>query len=297
MGLIENEFKNYATIISDGSIRIKSEESDPKSVLRRYELSDGTKGEKWELVYGALEGLINDIQIYDNKWGKTLQITVDEITLSINMSSSFAIDILKKLPNVDLTQKVKFTPYSFKGNNGKLQKGVTVTQENKKILNFFFDVDKKESINGHPAFPENYKDFDKDDWKTYFIQISKFLQKYLLENIIPKIPKIERKAELTPAQNEENSMQDGEINVEDIPFKDDEFAKPATTPTTPATPVQSTANIGVDLEAVKTQIADLAKAKLGVTNDNDVQRVVMESTGLAWIQSNLNSILEKLKAM
>lgn len=104
---------------------------------------------------------------------------------------------------------------------------------------------------------------------------------------------IGQEGEQGQGQEQEKSV-DGEINVEDIPFKDDAFAKP--TPTQSES-TQSTATPTTDIETIKAQITELAKIKLGVTNDADVQRVVMEKTGLAYINSNIPSIFTKLQAM
>ncbi len=295
MALIKDEKKNYATIISDGTIRVLTNAANPEAVKRIYKLSDGTEGEKWELVYDALEGYIKDIAIYDGKWGKTLQLLVDEVTLSMGISTSFAVDIMKKIPNVDLNKKVKLVPYAFQS-KGKARKGVTIYQNNLKIKDFFFDAEKKSYLNGYPAFPLDYENFDSDDWKTYFIQVNKFLQNYLINNIMPKFASNKEKNN----ENYNEEVTPGEIDVEELSFNGTNSS--VTVDKTPqiqqeTTQEQTTEQQTDNIKKIETMIIELAKSKLGTTTDVDIKRIVMERTGLAWIDSNLPSILQKLENM
>ena len=340
MGLGKSDYKKFANILADGTLRVQTEESNPDAVKREYELRDKTKIVKFELVYNFLSGIITNIQIFDGQYGKNLQITIDGIVLSMNMASNmasyFAEDIMKKMPNVDLNKEVKFTPYSFEDNNKKLRRGVSIIQNNVKIQNFFYNPETKENYNGFPVLPEGWKKFSSDDWKVYFMTTRKFLQQYLEENIIPKL--IDENAEQENGNVAATVSEDGEINVEDIPFdypvstsapteatqpvsgewKTTQKPAPTTsvtgdigqitpTPPTPTTPTPATPTttqpplsetpVVEDAGGVEIAIANLAKTKLGVEKDEDVQRIVMESLGLAYIQSNFTVILEKLQAM
>jgi len=89
--------------------------------------------------------------------------------------------------------------------------------------------------------------------------------------------------QVAPAQAPVNTAQntDGEIKVEDIPFNE-----PTTTPVQAADP-----NIA--------KINELARVKLGVVSEDqmEINRVVMETTGLAMILSNHPAIIAKLEAI
>lgn len=193
MGLEKRENNTtWASIISDGSIRVRSAEINPKAVKREYELKDGTKGVKWELVYDNLRGHINDISFRDGDYGTQLMILIDDITLAVSMNSKYADDILKKLPNVDFSKDVNFVPYSFVDDKNKEKKGVSIYQDlgdikPSKLNNFFYDTETKGSKNGYPDFPENHKKMKKDDWKIYFITVRKFLQEYTETNVKPLV--------------------------------------------------------------------------------------------------------------
>lgn len=214
MGLNKSEYQDFAIIIGDGSIRVQAQETDEGAILRKYKTQEGVEKEKWEMKYKSLDGIIEQIKIVDSQFGKNLQIKIDGIYLSLGISSNFASDIMKKLPNINLEKKIEFCPYSFTDKTGKLRKGVTVLQDENKIENFFYDMKEKKALYDFPEFPKDYKKFDSEDWKAYFIGVSKFLQKYLTENIIPKVEeKITKKAVINTFGGKEK-----ELDAEDIPM-------------------------------------------------------------------------------
>ena len=187
MGLEKNNSKIFASIISEKPfIRVKTEETNPEAIKREYEV-DGKAGVKYELAYDNLSGYIKDIQIYKGDFGKQLQVTVDDIVLSVPLGTGFADDLLKKLPAVNLSEPVNLVPYNFEDEKRRPRKGITVYQGEEKINNFFWDGEK--SLYDYPDFPDNYESFDSEDWKEYFIKVSKFLQQYLKDNVIPKLNK------------------------------------------------------------------------------------------------------------
>ena len=143
--------KTFATILSDGSIRVKCDESTEGAKKREYETSDGTTGIKWELVYNSLSGIITNIEFEDGQFGEQMKVTIsddEEIILTMGSSSSFADDLMKKLPSIDVLKQVEISPYSFTDDKGKSRKGITLRQNDKKISNFFYDGEK--NINEYP---------------------------------------------------------------------------------------------------------------------------------------------------
>ncbi|MCP5375220.1 MAG: hypothetical protein H6743_03900 [Rickettsiaceae bacterium] len=194
MGLEKRDnFTTYATIISDGSIRVKTSESDPDAVKREYELSDGTTGVKYELKYDNLRGMIKDIDFREGDFGQQMFVTIDDITLAVGTDNSFGRDLMSKLPGVDLTKEVNLVPYAFENDKRKTQKGITVYQTDEennpqKIANFFLNEEtKKTDLHDYPQVEKEYNEMDKDDWKLYFITVKKFLVKYIESNIKPQL--------------------------------------------------------------------------------------------------------------
>ena len=190
MGLHEKatSLKTFATVISDGSIRVQAEENEPGAVRREYEKPDKTKGMKWEKVYANLDGIINSIKFKDSDFGQFLDIEIDGIVLSLGTAGNFCQDLMKKLPNVKLDEVVILAPYSFTADNGKLMKGITVYQNGEKLKSAFWDDEAKQVLHGFPTVSkEESERYQKDDWKIFFIGVKKFLINYTEKNVIPNI--------------------------------------------------------------------------------------------------------------
>ncbi len=275
--LTSYEQKTYANIISDGTIRIKCDESDPKAVKRDYTLKDGTKGTKIERVYNELSGIITNLSFYEGDFGKTLQVTVsdsnEDIVLCMNVSTNFAEDLMKKLPNINLDNRVILKPYAFEDNNKKLKKGISIIQNNQKIKSFFHD-ENNQPTNGCPGLTKDIKEYDTDDWNIYFISVRKFLQQYIETNIIPKFqfsPVEEGTDEVTPVNETLSS-----------PFED-----------TSTKPVES----GKTREQMLVEINELVNLKLGSTIPEEIPAKISEKFNLAFVETNLPQIIEELKKL
>lgn len=190
----------YISIKADGHFHETVTQDIEGAVLREYELRDGTKGSKWELVYKKIEALITNIQFQEGDYGENLQITFkdeeeNEVILSQGVGTSFGEDILKKLPSINFSEKVTFNPYAFDDDKGKLRQGVTVYQKSDKVLNYFWDEVKKKPTNNFPEPEGDTKDYTKDDWKIHFLKVRKFLVGYTKERIVPKFYKGEETVE------------------------------------------------------------------------------------------------------
>lgn len=180
----------YISIKSDGRFHEKVNEGTEGAVLRKYELKDGTEGQKWELLYKDISNVyIKNVAFEDSDFGENVLVTLGddeyEVVWAENTASNFGTDFLKKLPNIDFSKPVSIKPYAFEDENGKDKRGVGVYQSDK-ITDFFFDSETKTKLHGFPEWPkEDYKDMSKDDWKMYFLQVKMFLTDYTKKNIIP----------------------------------------------------------------------------------------------------------------
>ncbi len=207
MGLEKREdFTTFASIIADGTIRVKTGEGNPEAVKREYKTSSGEEGVKYELVYNNLKGIIKSIEFRDGDYGQQMLIVVDDITLAVNTDSAWGRDIMSKLPLIDLTKEVNFVPYSFEDKNNKNRKGVTVYQVDDngdplKLGNFFYNEESKNTdLYDYPQVPKEFKEMKKDDWKIYYLTVKNFLVEYISANVVPQLG-------------------DG-VSVDDIPFSD-----------------------------------------------------------------------------
>lgn len=214
MALIESrEVKNYISISSEAELRKVVPAGTPGAVERFYDTKDDkgavikdeagntVQASKIEKLFESVSGKITNIQFVDTKFGTLLQVTLtddfldDEETLSMNTSDSFAQDFMKKLPNIDLTKEVMLKPFAFipDGKSKKL-KGLTVTQDGKKVEKSFYDATAKVNTMGFPN-PDEKLDTEKNEmkrkegWKRYFKDCEIFLVDYTTENFVSKFNK------------------------------------------------------------------------------------------------------------
>lgn len=180
---------------SDGTLRLVVPEGTEGAQFREYETSDGKKGSKWELIFKSLSGKISNLYIHEGDYGANLMVTLaydgGEDTISIGTGTPFGEDFMKKLPNINLDEYVEIQPYSFEDDKGKIKRGISIKQGDRKIQNFFYkpsDVEggRGENINGYPNPTGDTSNYTKDDWKIYFMQARRFLVKYTEENFLPK---------------------------------------------------------------------------------------------------------------
>jgi hypothetical protein len=175
-------------------------------------------------------GMIENVEFIAGDYGMNINITLDKNEAGINPIISLGAstregeDFLKKLPNIDLSKEVRLMPFSFDDDNDREVRGLQVTQQDEsgdfknKIPSFFYDVEKKENINGYPVVADRDA-MDKEDWKVFFIQARKFLISYAQENILPKFAVRENKP--SPKSYEEQVAKDpleAEFDPESIPF-------------------------------------------------------------------------------
>ncbi len=192
----KQEKQSFINVLSsDGTFRQVVTEDTPGAVRRDWESADGkSSGTKWELVYQDVSGQITGLSFHEGDFGKNILVEItdgdDVDVVSLGTATPFGEDFMKKLPALDLSLPVTLAPYAFDDEKtGKTRKGVTVTQADKKIQNFFYDFAKKESINGYPVpkFKKNKdgsdKPFSKDEWKLYFATARQFLIEYIEEHM------------------------------------------------------------------------------------------------------------------
>lgn len=209
----------YYTVI-DGTFRTRVDQTHPDAKPREYETRDGAKSVKYERIVSALSGYIEDITINDGDYGKTINIKLDPNDqginpfVQLNAATVYGEDFLKKLPNIDLTNEVRMAPFSFTDENGREVRGISITQGEEKLKNFFYDPEAKKPINGYPEPDGDTEAYSKEDWKIYFLQARKFLLIYAQEQVFPKLHSRPEHVPTTPSQVEA----DDEPNPEDIPF-------------------------------------------------------------------------------
>jgi len=227
------EKKSTYYSIKEGTFRLKTTKEDPTAVAREY-TNPKTKesGVAYERVYKALFGVVHGITFQENTLPDGTVLRSININLgndedgiaqvvSIPLNSRYTSDFLKKLPNVNLSQEVRLSPYDFEPDEGPRRVGLGMTQMDEdgnfthKIGDFFVKVEEKDGQNVYTnlhGFPEA-TDEDKSDWPFYFKKVEKFLINYTKENILPKFDQIKPDAFDTAFPETET-----DINPDDIPF-------------------------------------------------------------------------------
>ena len=223
----------YLSIVQ-GSLRQSVPEGTPDSVKRDWE-AGGEKGTKFELVYKAIVGKIVGVSFFDGDAGgrkfQNLNIRLEAgengktPVISVGVGTRYAQDILKKLPNVNFEEEVRFRPFAFvPEGEDKTVTGVEIMQRDgrglfeKKINSFFHKKNaqgKWESVNGFPTPEGDTSDYTSDDWDIYYKQCRRFLVQYTKERVMPKFDE-EVPASLRGRTTESETADD--ISPDDIPF-------------------------------------------------------------------------------
>jgi hypothetical protein len=185
--------KDYVSILSsDGTFRLPVPEGTPGEVKREWSVDDKT-GVKNELVFKALTGKITNVSFVEADFGTLLQVEITDengpLVISTTSSNNFAIDLMEKIPALDLSKEYRLAPFSFENEKGKQVKGVSITEvipgkkftECPKVKSFFKDGDKL--MNG---MIEPEKGIDKlegkkriNAWRKYFMDKEEFLVDYI----------------------------------------------------------------------------------------------------------------------
>lgn len=194
LGLTQKDTTEYITILnSAGDFRKKVTEDTPGAVKREYETSDGKTGEKYELIYREVAGYITGMQFYDGDYGTNLQIQMnfgegtEPVTVSLNTTTNYGEDFLKKLPNIDPKKPVVLAPYSFTDDKNKTRRGITVMQDDVKLTNYYYDTEKSKNINGYPEVDfDTTKKVSKEKWQMYFMKCRDFLIEEAKSKVLAK---------------------------------------------------------------------------------------------------------------
>jgi len=208
MPLGQSENRTYLQI-SYGKLRRKSNSEDSEAVERENRQGDLV----WERVYNFVEGQITNIYYKENdEYGNSFDVTIDDgkdkFSVVFKENSRYCQDFLSKLPNVELQNWVKITPYDFvPKDSDKNRQGITLWQNNIKLLNYFV-VKEDDKYTYNYEYPGSDGKMGKDEFQIYLIKVKKFLREFTKDNIIPKIQKefIENADEKTVEDSEEGNL-------------------------------------------------------------------------------------------
>lgn len=163
--------KPYLTIVG-GSLCQKVDKETPNARFREYELSNGTKGSKYELVFSSWEGIIRDMEFVEGDYGDQCKIHFDDAVIVLPTAGRYFSNFAEKVMNADLSKSIVFHPFDMEGDDGKRVTGVSVQQDGEKLKSYYWTGEKKEK-----GFPEvdQEKATRKTYWKAYFSEVEGFL--------------------------------------------------------------------------------------------------------------------------
>ena|SRR3990167_458709 len=130
----------------------------------------------YELLSDRCSGVIKEMKIEKNDYGKHLVILMDDIGESYNISipvdSKFFDSFCSKIGSANLHSNIELAPYSFESKEGNRVMGMNLYQNGQK-LGYYFSV---EDPKGKPF---NTERLDDEDWKVFKIQERKFYCEYI----------------------------------------------------------------------------------------------------------------------
>ena len=192
MGLLQSEDRGRLLyVLADGKLREQVDETTEGAKLRVVKDDDGNiKAEKWELTYPGIKGFISGVTAFDGDYGTNILIAIkdandEEFTLSLKAKDRYGEDFLHKLPNVDFEKEITIKPYNFE-KDGRHNTGVSLTQEDVKLMNAFnqYDKDKGEwltLVDGYPQPDAKTKEKGGEKWTIFFAMRRDWLIEHLTE--------------------------------------------------------------------------------------------------------------------
>lgn len=201
MAFSDREGGKYFTILG-GKFCIRVSSDTPGAVERKNKIGNIVH----EIFKDSFEGKLINIRTRDGEYGKSWEFDFQDegeiYTLQLSYSNSYATNILKMLPNVDLSKPMKVQP-SQKIEDGKTKSSLFISQDGVTLKHAFT----KDRPNGMPDMKKVIVSGNEvwDDTDRLV-----FLQAMVDNEILPKLPK----AAATPA----SAGGSGETTPEDEDF-------------------------------------------------------------------------------
>jgi hypothetical protein len=149
MGLEQRDGGRYISIIG-GKFCQRVQEGTEGSVSRVNKLGN-TVHEKY---YDSFTGKLLDIKVTDGNYGKqwsfSFQDKADVYNLQLGYTNSFAKNIIKMLPNVDLSKEMKISPMTKVEADGTKKSSIFINQNGNALKHFYT----RDNPNGLPPMTQ-----------------------------------------------------------------------------------------------------------------------------------------------
>lgn len=139
--------------------------------------------EVWEKYYKFVAGKITSLAIDDTKFGKYLNININDddfdYVLAVACESSYFGNLINKIGNLDFLSEVQLSPYHFlPKDSAKMKSGITVYQNGDSVA---YAIDKNNKPEDYPVYPEGCATGDANQ-KKFFIEKSEWEINYIKNN-------------------------------------------------------------------------------------------------------------------
>jgi len=171
-----------------------------------------------EMYHDSFTGKLVGIRVKEDRWyGKQWEFDFQDQeqinTLQLSYSNSFSTNILKMLPNVDLSKEMKVQP-SQKMEDGKPKSSLFISQDGVTLKHAYT----KDAPNGLPQMVQitikGALVWDDSDRLT-------FLEEMVRRDIIPNLPKAETVVNNTGVSTDPTSTENL-LDVESAPVSDED---------------------------------------------------------------------------
>ncbi len=185
MGFQDRTGGKYFTILN-GKFCVRVSQDTPGAVARVNKVQKTV----YEIFHDSFTAKLINIRTRDGEYGKSWEFDFldgkEVYTLQLSYSNSYATNILKMLPNIDLTKEMKLQP-SQKIEDGKTKSSLFISQDGKTLKHAYT----KDAPNGLPPMEQVTVKGQQvwDDSKRLT-----FLEEMVNTTILPKLPKVEAAA-------------------------------------------------------------------------------------------------------
>jgi hypothetical protein len=217
MGLGTNENGKFISIVG-GRFCIRVPEGTAGAETRVNKLGKNVTEKYYDNFTGKLVGLKVTDGNYGKQWEFSFQDSGEVYKLQLGYSNSFAKNIIKMLPNADLSKEMKVSPQTKVEADGTKKSSIFINQDGKALKHAFT----KDAPNGLPPMTQvtvkGSLVWDDTDQMV-------FLEKMVMDTIVPKLGGVVTEAPATAPVKDSldtavEELQAGaeDINPDDIPF-------------------------------------------------------------------------------
>lgn len=131
--------------VADGNLVRQHKQANAQTTERLTKTGKLVYEERFKDLTAKLDGITTRENDYGKQWQLKFQDGGDYYVISLPYSSRYASSFLKVLPNIDLSQEIRFMPWAMKDKMDatKTITGITLYQNGEKIAPYYTKEDPK----------------------------------------------------------------------------------------------------------------------------------------------------------